>query len=119
MGKGEKCMKYLDRVKVISDDYEKNNIKHGDEGHIIAPEIRYGAFLFIKEDPVTYMDCGDAMYPVKIEHLELVKSSNMSDEAILNALPLHDPNWYCKLEDGYIVDLKGRKKNKIPYDYKS
>ena len=43
----------------------------------------------------------------------------MTDEAILEDLPNHDPEWWCKVEDGYIWNLKGEKKNKIPYDYDS
>ena len=26
---------------------------------------------------------------------------------------------WCKVEDGYIINLKGEKKNKIPFDYES
>lgn len=35
------------------------------------------------------------------------------DEVILSDLPGYDPNWLCKVEDGYIKNLKGEKKNKI------
>jgi len=37
----------------------------------------------------------------------------------LEDLPGNDPNWWCKVEDGYITNLKGERKNKIPYDYNS
>ena len=40
-------------------------------------------------------------------------------EDILEDLPDHDPAWWCKVEDGYILNLKGERKNKIPYDYNS
>ena len=53
-------MKYFDRVKVISDDYEEYGIKRGDEGHILTPEIRDGTFLFCRENPETGMDDADA-----------------------------------------------------------
>lgn len=49
----------------------------------------------------------------------LVASRGPSDEDILEDLPGHDPAWWCKVEDGYILNLKGERKNKIPYDYDS
>ena len=39
-------MKYLDRVRVLTDDYEQYGIHKGDEGHILAAEIRRGTFCF-------------------------------------------------------------------------
>ena len=110
-------MKYLDRVRIISDDYEEYGIKRGDEGHLLNAEIRYGTFLFFRDNPETGEDDCDA--DVKISDMELVKDWGMTDEQILNALPNHDPEWWCKVEDGYIWNLKGEKKNKIPYDYDS
>ena len=44
-------MKIYDRVRVLSDAYEEFGIKKGDEGHILAAEIRCGKFLFFREDP--------------------------------------------------------------------
>lgn len=38
---------------------------------------------------------------------------------IKNGKPLKYKDWWCKVEDGYIVNLKGEKKNKTPYDYDS
>lgn len=38
---------------------------------------------------------------------------------ILDELPKNNPKWWCKVEDGFIVNLLGEKKNKIAYDYNS
>lgn len=116
MGKGI-IMKYLDRVRVISNKYEKDGIKKGDEGHILSAEIRFGTFDFYRENPLTKED--DLCAAIRIEDLELIESAQITDEEILEALSGHNPNWWCKVEDGYIVNLKGEKKNKIPYDYDS
>ncbi len=111
-------MKYLDRVRVISDDYEECGIFRGDEGHILSAEIRDGTFDFYREDPITFAD--DKCAAVKVKDLELVIDYNVSDETILDALINHDLNWWwCKVENGFIVNLKGEKKNKIAYDYDS
>ena len=110
-------MKYFDRVRVISDDYEEYGIKRGDEGHILLPEIRYGAFEFHREDPVIGMD--DASAAVKVKDLELVIDYHATDEMILDALPLKNPAWPCKTENGFIVNLLGEKVNKTAYDYYS
>ncbi len=75
------------------------------------------SFEFEKMDPVTHEICAEIS--VVIEDLELVRSANMSDEVILEDLPKHDPRWWCKVENGYILNLKGEKKNKIPYKYNS
>ncbi len=110
-------MKYLDRVKIISNEYEKFGIYYGDEGHILSAEIRDGKFEFFREDPITFAD--DINAEIKIEHLKLVKSSDITDNEILNALAGNNPNWWCKVEDGYILNLNGKKKNKIAYKYDS
>ncbi len=110
-------MKYLDRVRVISDDYEDCGIKCGDEGHILSSEIRNGTFNFYREDPLTGE--GSISAPIKIKDLELVSDYHASDETLLEDLPGHDPAWPCKVENGYIVDLLGNRFNKIPYDYDS
>ena len=110
-------MKYFDRVRVISDDYEEYGIKRGDEGHILTPEIRDGTFLFYRENPETGMDDADAA--VKVKDHELVIDYHATDEMILDALPLKNPAWPCKVENGFIVNLLGEKVNKIAYDYDS
>lgn len=110
-------MKYFDRVRVISDGYEDHGIYKGDEGHILNAEIRGGCFDFYRENPLTLED--DANAPVRIEDLEVVESSDMTDKEILEALPLKNPAWWCKVEDGYIINLKGEKLNTVPYKYNS
>ena len=81
----------------------------------MAAEIRYGTFLFFRENPETLADDADAS--VKIQDLEVVESSNVTDEDILEELPLHNPEWGCKVEDGYILNLKGERLNKYAYNY--
>ncbi len=108
-------MQYLDRVRLISDDYEQYGLHRGDEGHILNAEIRYGKFCFYREDPVTKFD--DDGVSVRIEDLELVEASGSSDEAILEDLPLHNPEWGCKVIDGFIYNLKGERLNEYAYDY--
>ena len=47
------------------------------------------------------------------------KSTSVTDDDILEDLPQHDTRWWCKVEDGYILNLLGEKKNKEPYKYNS
>ena len=126
-------MKYLDRVRVIKDkkEYEKYNVYKGMIGTISDAEIRDNSFhvAFIDErvKDVQFMSVennlcklkDDIFCVIRIEDLELVEDMKTPDDWILDAIPKHNPNWWCKVEDGYIVNLKGEKKNKIPYDYNS
>lgn len=109
-------MKWLDEVKVLTDKYEREGVKKGAIGTIIMSEIRYNQYevVFSDKDGKDY-----AMIEIFVGDLEVVKSSNMTDEDILEDLPGHNPNWWCKVEDGYILNLKGERKNKVPYDYNS
>ena len=112
-------MKYLDTVKVIKDreEYQKEKVFLGDIGTIINPEIRDNQFYVVFEnndDYDWYRYCC-----VNIEDLELVKDHKASDSMIAQDLPKQDPRWWCKVENGYIMNLKGEKKNKTPYDYYS
>jgi len=109
-------MKYLDDVRVINDKYEKENVKKDAIGTIILSEIRYNTFEVVFSNPD---GCDYAEIEINIADLELVKDNGLSDEAILEDLPKHDPNWWCKVENGYILNLKGERKNIIPYDYNS
>ena len=43
----------------------------------------------------------------------------LTDDDILEDLPQNAPRWWCKVEDGYILNLLGEKKNKEPYKYNS
>ena len=124
-------MKYLDRVKVINDNYKDEGITKGMIGTIIDPDIRWNCFYvgFIdqriydkefmsKEENIFKLD-DDICTGIKIEDLELFEDSNVSDEYIRVDLPKDYKDWWCKVEDGYIINLKGERKNKIPYDYDS
>ena len=108
-------MKYLDSIIITTDKYEKDGIPKGTEGAIITPEIRGNTFLCelfnVSEDNETPSISVDAM--------EVTRSSDLTDAQILEDLPLQDPHWWCKVEDGYILNLLGERKNKIPYDYDS
>ena len=109
-------MQYLDDVRLISDKYEGEGYYKGARGAIILPEIRSNTF------EVEFFKIPNNDYPLREIHvadLEFVRSGEMTDEDILDALPGKDPHWWCKVEDGYILNLLGERKNKIPYDYES
>lgn len=130
-------MKYLDYVRVIveKEKYTKEGIHEGMEGCIYMPEIRNGCFFvnFIdknfeihKNEPEWFEEHyeelkDDINISIKIEDLELIKDNGISDEKLLKAMQLlTEPKlWWCKVENGYITNLLGEKKNKIPYDYNS
>ena len=126
-------MKLLDDVKVITDrdEYKKENVFAGMIGTIIDAEIRFGEFFVCFQDQrifdKEFMSIKDNIFklindiciPVKIEDLELVQDGGCTDEIIKNSLPKKHPDWYCKVENGFIINLEGKKKNKIPYDYSS
>ena len=109
-------MKIFDDVKILSDEYESQGVKKGAIGTIILEEIRYNTFevVFHRPDGTDY-----AMIPIHVKDLELVVDLGYPDDAILEGLPGQDPAWWCKVEDGFILNLKGEKKNKIAYDYDS
>ena len=126
-------MKLFDEVRVIKDKEKYNNwgVYKGMIGTIIDAEIRFNAFQVIFTDERSkdkeFMSVEENIFKlnddiveyIDIEDLEVVKESDVSDEYILENLPKKYPNWYCKVENGYIVNLQGEKKNKIPYDYNS
>ena len=98
-------------------DATLNNVYAGEIGTIFEAEIRDNSFFVIFDnhsDSKWYKDC-----IIKIEDLQFVEDGNVKDEEILEALPKQNPKWWCKVENGYIMNLLGEKKNKIPYDYKS
>ena len=111
-------MKIYDEVRVLKDkkEYEKYNIHKGDVGTIWFSEIRYNCFdvLFEDKDGRYITDC-----QIHIEDLEVVKESDITNQEIMEGLPTPDPHWWCKVENGYILNLLDEKKNKIPYDYNS
>lgn len=112
-------MKYLDRVKIVNlvKKYENDKINLGEIGTIIEPMIRDNTFYVVFDNNSNgkwYKYCD-----INIEDLKLVKENGTTDEEILQSLPKHNPKWWCKVEDGYILNLLGERKNKIPYDYDS
>lgn len=112
-------MQIYDKVKLINEkeEYLKTGLYLGAIGTIIQPEIRdnrfYVAFnnLEIEDD---YIFCD-----IQIQDLELVLLGQATDKMILDELPKNNPQWWCKVENGYIKNLLGESKNKIPYDYNS
>lgn len=126
-------MKFLDRVKVLCDNkkYNENGIYRNMEGTIIDAEIRNNCFnvVFIDErvkdkkfmaDESNFLSLkDDILYPIQLQDLELVEDNHCSDETILNSLPQNNALWWCKVENGYITNLKGERKNKTPFDYNS
>ncbi len=128
-------MKYEDDVRVIKDKekYKNLGITKGMVGYISLPEIRNNTFFvcFIDEnfklhesEPEWFQEHydeikDDKLCEIKIQDLELINDNGLTDEEILESLPKHNPKWWCKVEDGYIMNLLGEKKNKIPYDYDS
>ena len=97
-------MKYLDEIEIISNNYEKAGIPKGTRGTIIMPEIRDLSFE-------CELNC--------LVDMKVTKVSNISDKIILNALPSNNPKWWCKVEDGFVKNLLGEKKNQIPFEYES
>ena len=109
-------MKYLDGVKVLTDKYQSEGVEKGAIGTIIFSWLRNDKYevVFSHKDGRDY-----AEILIHVGDLEVVRSSDVTDAEILEDLPGNDPNWWCKVEDGYITNLKGERKNKIPYDYNS
>lgn len=126
-------MKLYDKVKVIKDreEYKKYEVYSGMIGRINEADIRFNYFEVIFIDPKFYDKSfvwtdenmkdakSDILCEIRIEDLELVEDGKCPDEWILDGIPNHSPKWWCKVENGYIINLLGEKKNKIPYDYNS
>ena len=107
-------MKYLDSVKIITDKYKDKGIVFGCKGVINSAPIRNNSFeveVFNVKNVETFV--------FKIEELEVEKESSATDDDILEDLPQNDPRWWCKVENGYIFNLLGEKKNKEQYKYNS
>lgn len=110
-------MKYLDRIVLTVDkpEYAAEGVTKGTEGVIVISESRQATFMveFMRDTKTI------SIMPVYVGDIQLVEASDVTDEDILEDLPSNDPSWWCKVEDGYIINLKGERKNKIPYDYRS
>jgi len=108
-------MKYLDKIRVTSRRYEDMGIKKDDSGIIMQSEIQRNMFQILftqgRNEPI--------LANIHVADMELVQDRGMADEDILEDLPRHDPSWWCKVENGYIMNLRGEKKNKVAYDYDS
>ncbi len=106
-------MKYLDEVKVTvsKGKYEKSGVYKGAIGTIIFAAIRQNTYevVFTRADGSDY-----AEIEIDVGDLAQVRNSNVTDEDILEDLPNHDPNWWCKVENGFIVNLKGERRIKLP-----
>ena len=113
-------MKYGDLVKVIveRDEYAKHNVHKGMVGMLTDAEIR-GCDIMVVFSYKYSPDNEDIYIPIYVGDIETIEDGKYSDEQILKDLPSCDPRWWCKVENGYIVNLLGEKKNKIQFDYKS
>ena len=124
-------MKLLDKVKVLNDNYKDLGITKGMIGTIIDADILWNSFFvcfqdqriydkeFMSKEENIFKLKDDICEGIKIKDLELFKIGSGTDEMIYEELPEKHKDWWCKVEDGYIVNLKGEKKNKVPYDYDS
>ena len=112
-------MKIFDKVKILCDrpEYLESNVHKGEIGTIWSAEIRDNSFevIFDNHDENEWYKYAI----VDIKDMEVVEDGKATNEMILDALPKNNPNWWCKVEDGYILNLKGERKNKVPYDYDS
>ena len=126
-------MKYMDKVKVAKSSkvYQKQGVFKDMIGTIIDPEIRHNCFnvifidervndqQFMKKEKNFLSLNDDIICPIKIKDLIVIKNNNYSDDLIFDALPSPDKRWWYKVEDGYIINFLGERKNKIPYEYNS
>lgn len=112
-------MKLFDKVKILCDkpEYLEENVHKGEIGTIWSAEMRGNTFevIFDNHDENEWYKYA----VVNIEDMEVVEDGKATDKMILEELPKNNPDWWCKVEDGYILNLKGKRKNKIPYDYDS
>ncbi len=122
-------MKLSDDVKVINDNYASQGIKAGAIGTIIEADIRWDEFFVCFQDQRVYDEefmknkqnvfklNGDICLGIKIKDLIVVKDGNKGDDYIYDSLPENHKDCWCKVENGFIINLKGEKKNKTPYKY--
>lgn len=124
-------MKYLDDVRVVTDNYKSQGVIKGMIGTIIEADIRWNSFFVIFQDQRVYDDKfmsnqqniltlkDDICIGIKIEDLELVKDNKCLDAMIYASLPDNHKDCWCKVEEGFILNLEGKRKNKIAFNYKS
>ena len=109
----ENTMKYLDGIEIITDKYEKFGIPKGTRGAIVLPEIRGNTF------ECELFNAKEEEWEIHVADMIVTRESPISNDEIQEDLPKQDPRWWCKVENGFILNLLGEKKNKIPYDYDS
>lgn len=124
-------MKLLDDVRVINDNYQDQGIRKGMVGTIIEAEIRWDSFFvnfqdqrvydkdFMSKEENIFQLKDDICIGIKIKDLGLVKDNHCDDETIRDSLPEKHKHQWCKVENGYIVNLSGKRKNRIAYNYNS
>lgn len=124
-------MKLLDDVIVTSDNYANEGVYNGMRGTILDAPIIWNSFFVNFQDQRVYdkesmhvqkniFKLNDDIYiPINIKDLEVIKPSKLTDAELAEALPPAPENWWCKVENGYILNAKGERKNKIAYDYDS
>ncbi|MBQ7884591.1 MAG: hypothetical protein IJ318_00640 [Clostridia bacterium] len=124
-------MKLLDDVKLLNDNYKNKGLTKGMIGTIVDADIRWNCFCvnfqdqriydknFINNEESLLKLKNDIYTEIKIEDMEVIKSSDCTDEYLKENLPLAYKDCWCKVENGYIMNAEGKKKNKIPYDYNS
>ncbi len=109
-------MKLLDEVKVVNDKYKENGITEGMIGTIIEVDIRWESFYVCFQDQRVYDEVfmqnqenifklkNDICCGIKIKDLELIKDNNATDAMIKDSLPENHKDWWCKVENGFIVN---------------
>lgn len=124
-------MKLLDDVIVTTDNYANEGVYKGMRGTILDAPIIWNSFFVNFQDQRVYdkefmcvqkniFKLNDDIYiPVNIKDLKVIKTSKQTDAELAEALPPAPENWWCKVENGYILNAKGERKNKIAYDYDS
>lgn len=122
-------MKFLDEVKVINDDYKDKGIIQGMRGTIIESDVRWNSFYvcfqdqrvydkdFMKIEGNVFKLNDDICIGIKIKDLEVIQESIINDNDIYDNLPENHKDAWCKVEEGFIINLNGEKKNKKPFHY--
>ena len=116
-------MKLYDKVKITVDKnkYNKEGVRKGDIGTIVQECLMFTASKVGSFDVMFFenSDDGEVYVSVAVCDMEVVEESSITDEELLEGIPMRDPSRYCKVVDGYIMNLNGAKLNKVPYKYDS
>ncbi len=108
-------MKYFDMVRVVADkkEYRDMEVYENMVGEIVCPDIQDNSFY------VHFTLPKNIWAWVNVADLVVVEDGEESNDYILSQLPNQNPSIWCKVEEGYIINLLNEKKNKIAYDYGS